>query len=176
MREKKKDDIREILKELRSERESVLDNSITPAVSPVEAPVDLPPVAPYFKMANPTLKPGSRGSAVQEAQRLLALQGYDIGPDGILGRKTETAIRSFQLKSGLSSTGIVDSNTWALLLPELDDDSTGYYVKKIQMQLSIPATGVYDAETKTEVINWQIANGLEITGIVDQQIYKTFYR
>ena len=39
------------------------------------------------------------------------------------------------------------------------------------MQLSVPATGVYDAETKTEVINWQIANGLEITGVVDKQIF-----
>ncbi|MEL6449915.1 MAG: lytic murein transglycosylase [Pseudomonadota bacterium] len=40
-------------------------------------------------------------------QRGLSAQGYDVGtPDGVIGRKTEAAIRAFQARRGLPVTGV----------------------------------------------------------------------
>lgn len=45
---------------------------------------------------------------VLEAQRLLKQRGFDPGPiDGIPGKRTQEAIRSFQRRAGLAATGDV---------------------------------------------------------------------
>jgi peptidoglycan hydrolase-like protein with peptidoglycan-binding domain len=49
---------------------------------------------------------------VRETQRILRSLGYDPGPvDGIFGRRTEGAVRRFQLLTGLPRDGIVGANT-----------------------------------------------------------------
>lgn len=53
---------------------------------------------------------------VQRIQHELARKGFDPGPiDGIWGRKTEKAVRAFQLVSGLLVDGIVGPKTSAAL-------------------------------------------------------------
>jgi peptidoglycan hydrolase-like protein with peptidoglycan-binding domain len=65
----------------------------------------------------PTLRSGSRGSAVTDLQRRLAAAGFNPGPaDGIFGGRTDAAVRSFQRSRGLSADGIVGPMTWAALL------------------------------------------------------------
>lgn len=52
---------------------------------------------------------------IQEYLRTLALidNNYsDLAVDGIYGEETETAVRQFQLTSGLPVTGTVDTITW----------------------------------------------------------------
>lgn len=58
---------------------------------------------------------GSRGSDVEELQRLLNQNGANLTVDGIFGRDTDTAVRSYQRSKGLSVDGIAGANTFASL-------------------------------------------------------------
>ena len=65
----------------------------------------------------PTLRQGSRGSAVTDLQRRLAAAGFSPGAaDGIFGSLTGAAVRSFQRARGLGADGIVGPQTWGALL------------------------------------------------------------
>ena len=51
-----------------------------------------------------------------ELQKALLRAGYDPGPiDGRIGKKTRSAVKAFQKKSGLTSDGVVGEKTWATL-------------------------------------------------------------
>jgi peptidoglycan hydrolase-like protein with peptidoglycan-binding domain len=64
----------------------------------------------------PTLRRGDRNDDVAYLQEALHGRGFDSGaPDGIFGRNTETAVKSFQDSAGLKVDGIVGKNTWAAL-------------------------------------------------------------
>ena len=63
----------------------------------------------------PTLRFGDRGSAVRVLQRLLVSKGYPIKIDGDFGVLTETAVKAFQSRRGLTTDGIVGSRTWRAL-------------------------------------------------------------
>ncbi len=67
--------------------------------------------------AQPTLRLGSRGSAVVTLQqRLAALHYFDVGPaDGVFGQGTYHAVVAFQKVQGLSRDGVVGPATWARL-------------------------------------------------------------
>jgi N-acetylmuramoyl-L-alanine amidase len=59
---------------------------------------------------------GSTGSVVTQIQTKLKNWGYYSGKaDGIFGSVTETAVKSFQKKNGLTSDGIVGDKTLAAL-------------------------------------------------------------
>lgn len=78
----------------------------------------------YENQLNPaplhSVRRGSRGPTVSEAQRQLAARDLDPGPiDGIFGGKTDAAARAFQRTAGLSADGIIGPRTWAALLPEV---------------------------------------------------------
>jgi hypothetical protein len=65
----------------------------------------------------PTLRIGSRGSAVIDLQTRLATAGFSPGAaDGIFGSGTDAAVRSFQRARGFSGDGVVGSQTWAALV------------------------------------------------------------
>lgn len=65
----------------------------------------------------PTLRLGSRGSAVTDLQRRLTAAGFSPGAaDGIFGGQTDSAVRSFQRARGLGADGIVGPMTWGVLL------------------------------------------------------------
>lgn len=51
-------------------------------------------------------------STVLEVQRLLIERGYEPGPaDGLMGRRTISAIKQFQTDIGISTTGVIDEET-----------------------------------------------------------------
>jgi peptidoglycan hydrolase-like protein with peptidoglycan-binding domain len=55
-----------------------------------------------------TLKKGDRGDDVVTLQRVLAMKGYSVGPaDGIFGRMTKLAVKSFQKRKRLAADGRV---------------------------------------------------------------------
>ena len=69
------------------------------------------------QVARRPLRRGSRSSAVKVIQERLASKGYKCGyPDGIFGRKTDRAVRTYQRANGLVVDGIVGRNTWNRLL------------------------------------------------------------
>jgi peptidoglycan hydrolase-like protein with peptidoglycan-binding domain len=65
----------------------------------------------------PTLRQGSRGTAVTDLQRRLAAAGFSPGTaDGIFGSLTANAVRNFQRARGLGVDGVVGPQTWGALL------------------------------------------------------------
>ena len=64
----------------------------------------------------PTLLPGSKGGAVNQAQQLLKAKGYYQGRlDGDFGAGTRDAIAAFQRANGLTVDGKVGEKTWQKL-------------------------------------------------------------
>ena len=64
----------------------------------------------------PTLLPGSKGGAVNQAQQLLKAKGYYQGRlDGDFGTGTRDAIAAFQRANGLTVDGKVGEKTWQKL-------------------------------------------------------------
>lgn len=63
--------------------------------------------------ARPTLRLGSRGTAVSDLQQRLELTA-----DGAFGPNTEAAVKAFQTAQGLAADGVVGPQTWA----KLEDD------------------------------------------------------
>lgn len=66
----------------------------------------------------PTLRKGASGAYVTLAQTKLIQMGYDLSPygaDGKFGRKTETAVKQFQMDHGLTADGVVGARTWDAL-------------------------------------------------------------
>jgi N-acetylmuramoyl-L-alanine amidase len=59
------------------------------------------------------LKIGSRGREVAEIQRALGFKGNAV--DGIFGKNTEAAVKTFQKQHGLTVDGIVGEKTWNTL-------------------------------------------------------------
>lgn len=56
-------------------------------------------------------KPASADD-VRSAQQALRAKGYNPGPsDGVMGPRTEAAVRQFQQKEGLTETGRLDTDT-----------------------------------------------------------------
>lgn len=63
-------------------------------------------------MAKSTLSYGSSGEDVKILQKALNSVGYSLDVDGKFGAKTQSAVKSYQQKNGLSVDGIVGVNTW----------------------------------------------------------------
>ena len=122
-----------------------------------------------------TIKKGSRGEAVKEAQRLLNAKGYNAGSvDGIFGTNTYKATVAFQKAKGLSVDGIIGKNNWAALQANgnLKEGSRGDEVKELQEKLNSlgynagSTDGIFGSNTEAAVKAFQAANGLSADGIV----------
>lgn len=66
---------------------------------------------------------GSTGSDVEELQKLLNQNGYNLEQDGSFGPKTQAAVKDYQNKKGLKVDGIVGTNTWGALTKNQADSS-----------------------------------------------------
>ena len=72
----------------------------------------------YSPSSAPVLKLGSRGQAVRDVQTFLKQQGFYVGQvDGIYGRATASAVKSFQQnRAKLRADGVVGSTTWQAMI------------------------------------------------------------
>jgi peptidoglycan hydrolase-like protein with peptidoglycan-binding domain len=74
------------------------------------------PVAASTVAARPTIKYGSRGSAVTYLQQRLIALRYDVGSvDGVFGSNTLHAVYAFQKVQGIGVDGVVGPTTWSRL-------------------------------------------------------------
>ena len=64
----------------------------------------------------PTIRTGSSGQDVKDAQRLLNLAGAKLTEDGIFGTNTNKEVKNFQRAKGLDVDGIIGPKTWKALL------------------------------------------------------------
>lgn len=64
----------------------------------------------------PVLRQGASGEAVKGLQRELVDAGFSLTVDGSFGPATDSAVRSYQTKTGLVVDGVVGNNTWGSLV------------------------------------------------------------
>jgi len=75
-----------------------------------------PAAAPMLAVTMPTLRLGSKGSAVRTLQSRLTTLHYDVGGvDGIFGNNTLHAVYAFQKVQRISVDGVVGPVTWGRL-------------------------------------------------------------
>jgi lipoprotein-anchoring transpeptidase ErfK/SrfK len=80
------------------------------------AATNTPTLTASTAAAQPTLRLGSRGSAVTILQRRLAALRYDVGPiDGAFGSSTHHGVVAFQKVNNLARDGVVGPKTWTAL-------------------------------------------------------------
>lgn len=131
----------------------------------------------------PTLQLGSTGNEVRILQQLLKILGlYAASITGSFDETTRTAVLTFQEENSLEQTGIVDQETWLLLLdqtstpaPQSEEENlqpgdSGEEVEALQEKLKTTLyyfgeiTGVYDTETEEAVRTFQLNNQVIATG------------
>ena len=102
----------------------------------------------------PTLLPGSKGSAVAQAQQLLKDKGYYQGRiDGDFGTGTRDAIAAFQRANGLTIDGKVGEQTWKKLqAPAIADVTPPVTVVEIVRPSPPTPTPVIPSPTPTPSI------------------------
>ncbi|SDC72802.1 peptidoglycan-binding domain-containing protein [Actinokineospora iranica] len=134
----------------------------------------------------PTIRQGSRGDAVREAQQRLAAHGFDPGrADGAFGPRTREATRRFQSARGLTADGVIGPNTWGALLaappaaapaprPTIRRGAKGDLVREAQNLLNarlpnlppLNVDGDFGRATEARVKDAQRAFGLAADGVI----------
>ena len=66
------------------------------------------------------LRRGDSGDAVLAAEELLALLGAEVGADDRFTNETQQLIIDFQAANGLAVDGVVDIDTWRVMLALVD--------------------------------------------------------
>jgi rare lipoprotein A (peptidoglycan hydrolase) len=81
-----------------------------------------------YVLGDRSLKKGSRGGDVVTLQRVLTMKGYSLGSaDGVFGRLTKRAVRSFQKRRRLVADGIVGPVTTRALADTWEVRTATYY-------------------------------------------------
>ena len=143
----------------------------------------------------PSLRVGDQGSAVLDVQARLVALGYPISEDerGMFGRHTESAVKVFQIRRGLSPDGVVDQHTWRELVeagwtfggrtlylrrpPMRGDD-----VRDLQRQLNALGfdsgkdDGIFGMETHDALYDFQRNVALPADGIAGHETFDALDR
>ncbi len=126
----------------------------------------------------PATRRGSSGTNVYTVQHLLTARGFPVTVDGIFGAGTETSVGQFQTANGLSASGVVDAQTWPVLVITLRMPDNGQAVRGAQRQLNkygyaLTVDGAFGALTDAAVRDFQRQNALTVDGVVGQNTWRT---
>ncbi len=148
------------------QRSRAMDDVRAPAPRPtVSAPAAPAPAAQT--QAAPAMNP-----SVREAQAELGRRGFYDGPaDGLMGPKTEAAIRAFEAKSGLQQTGQTSPQLLnALRKPQPAAPQPSERVAGVQRALNklgfgpLQADGLMGDGTRTAIRRFEARRGLPQRG------------
>ena len=128
-----------------------------------------------------SLKFGAKGSAVAALQQALINRGVAVkgGADGIFGKMTRKALKTFQSNNALIPDGQLNSTTAYLLglgpIPTLPQrGQRGIPVAQLQQALinsSISvkggADGIFGGATAAAITAFQTSHGINVTGVVN---------
>ena len=168
---------------------------------PAQSAVTTTPPATSQLYPDRNLYDGCEGDDVKDVQQRLKDLGYLTDKvDGKYGPKTAEAMRQFQLKNGLSGTGMGDEATYKVLfsvdaIPAngvtaggttagsytlLQLGSSGDAVIRLQQALStykysVTINGQYDEATYAAVLAFQKRNGLTADGIAGTKTQTKLY-
>ena len=136
------------------------------------------------------------GEDIKSVQNKLNSLGYNAGTaDGYYGNGTRTAVIKFQTDRGLDTDGDVGPTTWSALFNTSISGGNNYSrilkvtsplmygedVRAVQNKLNSlgynagTADGYYGEGTRTAVINFQTARGLDIDGEVGPNTWDTLF-
>jgi len=142
------------------------------------------------KPKTPDLAFGARSRWVQVAQEYLNRYGFALLEDGNFDKLTLQAVYDFQESLDLEQTGVVDANLWFALqnptrtkamithrVPTLRLGDSNAKVDQVQSALEgrgyrVPNGGYFDLLTQKAVEKFQKNNSLEVTGEVNEELYK----
>ena len=110
------------------------------------------------------LKIGSRGPAVAAAQRALG-----IPADGVFGRQTRRAVRTFQRAHGLLVDGVIGPVTRGALVAGSVGTGRQSVTTALQSALGVAADGGYGPITRAAVRRYQASRGLGVDGVAGPQ-------
>jgi peptidoglycan hydrolase-like protein with peptidoglycan-binding domain len=131
----------------------------------------------------PTLRPGSRGPAVEAAQCVLRkLRFMKAKASGRYDKATVQAVKKAQRKLDQKQTGKLTRRTWVALLargkqPLLKVGSTGDPVRRLQRALTaalgkrVKVDGALSQATERAVLRYQRKAGLPVTGVVTDEVW-----
>lgn len=112
-------------------------------------------------------KRGSSGSMVRSIQQRLSDWGYYAGSvDGIFGAQTESAVKYFQRKNGLTADGIVGAKTLAGLGLRDTGDSAKSASSSYDRDVALLAR-LISAESRGEPYSGQVAVGAVVLNRVE---------
>ena len=112
-------------------------------------------------------KPGARGEEVKKIQTKLKNWGYYSGSvDGVYGWQTESAVRSFQKKNGLSVDGIAGTKTLNAMGISSSGSSSGQTSSPNEANIELLAR-VINGEARGEPYEGQVAVGAVVLNRVD---------
>ena len=136
------------------------------------------------------------GEDIKAVQNRLNSLGYNAGTaDGYYGNGTRTAVINFQTAKGLDADGDVGPTTWNALFNTSNSGGSGYSrilkltsplmygedIRAVQNKLNSlgynagTADGYYGNDTRTAVISFQTARGIDIDGEVGPTTWKTLF-
>ena len=174
----------------------------TPNVSPTAAPTSAPTPGYDTDLFNRTLRSGTSGNDVRQLQLRLKELNY-LSASNVTGSydtATFNAVKSFQTLSGLTSDGVAGPATFtALFSPyaiSYDPSVTSYTtlhiyyrnegsqntaaIKKMQTALknlgyTVNVNGSFDETTYLAVLEFQLRNGMTVTGAVSPAMQVLLY-
>lgn len=121
---------------------------------------------------------GSKGDEVKKLQRALNEKGYALDVDGIYGNKTQSAVKSYQQKTGLAVDGIVGNQTWGSLstptqtkpqaMPQTMPQQSITAVQAVKRPEYVQGNEVKNAGEAVE--NWEKNKPNEYKGTYQEQI------
>jgi hypothetical protein len=126
----------------------------------------------------PTYNQGDQGAEIYAIQLLLNAHGANLVPDGKFGPLTQAAVEDFQTDEGLSEDVIVGPETWEALIIQVQQGKTGPEVRAVQRLLkdkfgyNIAIDGIFGADTKNAVKDFQTDQGLASDGIVGPKTWQ----
>jgi hypothetical protein len=118
-----------------------------------------------------------RDARLHQVQRRLQAAGFYNGPiDGFPGPETRTALRQYQARHGLPTTGEVDEATLRALGVNMVSEPINRDTGLHQVQRRLQAAGLYTGPidgvpgpgTRTALRQYQVKHGLPATGEVDE--------
>lgn len=136
---------------------------------------------------------GDRGSLVESLQKKLLKAGERLpryGADGVFGKETQTAVRTFQKRQGLVTDGIAGPKTFEALTNFLATHervvrpypghvirrgSTGSDVRAVQRAVGVKIDGIFGPKTEEAVKKVQRRYKLVDDGIVGPRTWKVLF-
>jgi peptidoglycan hydrolase-like protein with peptidoglycan-binding domain len=123
----------------------------------------------------PVVQNGNQGHPIRTLQFLLRAHDHNLTVDGMFGPATETAVKAFQAGKGMTADGIMNPQTWSVLIIQVKKGSHGDAVRGVQEEFQFRAgepgkglkvDGIFGPQTDSTVRGFQHALSLDIPSVV----------